>query len=1350
MPTALRAPRALSRAFLAFGAALLLLAIDVGTARAQGGSLTASGLHLSTGTLVDPNGRTWISDHNAGFCRVTEPTDTSTGHIEHPQTPDAPGKRTCLGGLLPDAGTGPDAAGQPALFDPSPEFPDSGDELAFIPDGASASAEVVRARWNAASGLFEYMDTVTMQGDRARPTSVSLGPDENLYVVFQREDSIQRIVDPAGAPFPEVVGQPADGRAPIAVAAGRDAAGDLAVYVAETTGVRVLRPDADSPPDTDPVPFAVPDALGISSLSYDLERDVLWGGTSDATLPEDEGIDEILSIDIATNAVDRNRATGFTGVGGVNVRPSGHVMVVDDPGLIAGEPIGTGRMYHVGLPVARVDASAFGSEEADGGFTNDSTPEFQIDSDGGTNCLLRGPGVDTGWDACGAVYTVGSPLADGAYTLSVRSTVGGETGLPEAFAFTVDTQAPVLPVIVRPADATTVSATPWYEFNAELHARFACRFDDESEFSPCVPGRTRSFDENGSHTLAITAMDRAGNVSEPSTPVTYTVDTSLEPTPPPGWGTGPIAPGSSSQYAGGLHIPTGSIVDPNGRLWVADHNAGFCRVSEPTEDGPATIEHPQVPGGPGPHTCLGGLLPEALPGADAAGQPTLVDPSPNRPGSGDEVVLVPDGASASASVFRHIWNPDSGLFEPLDSVTLIGDRPRPVTTSLGPDGSIYVVFQRDGNIQRISSPAGPNPQARIVGLTSDGEGATAAAAGRDENGQLVVWVAEKERFAELRPNAAQPPATTLSDIELPVSPQSAEPIAAVSAMLWDRDREELWIGTADAALPTDIGIDVVHKVHTDTGQIEEAFVGGYTAVGGLGLRPDGILYVLDDPALVDPLEPLGLGRMFQVGMPAAHIVRGPVLDNGMQAADRHHTSDRTPVFEVEGDAVPQCRLTGGSVDTGWNPCPADGRFTPAAPLDEGQYLMRVRSVDGEHVGLVESHRFTVDTTAPSQPGIISPANGAVVSATPWFEFASEENSRYSCRWDASATYEPCESGWTRTFTENATHTLRIRATDRAGNVSAPSNPVTFQARGRVTAVQIDSGPEGRTSDNTPTFTFSADAPDVEFGCRLVGTTFTTCNSPKTFGELVEGTYTFEVRGRDAAGNVTPLTRRTFVVDQTGPVPTVAVPAADAVVAPSFSILLIANEPATWRCRIDSLAFQPCSSTQAFSNVAPGAHTLQAIGTDSLGNVGGVITRHFTVATPAPPAQPPAPPAAEEPTGDGTSTGQALTVKVGKLDRIVTPQEMKAVGLQFSVAPAVGAEVIRVRIFRHNRGGKATKLNRKHVMTFFKKAKGSKTVIKLSRKQLRKLRPGRYTIERTPGASRSQLGRASTRTFTITR
>src|SRR5919199_2215059 len=123
-------------AVFAFAAACVLIAAGSALAAPVGSSLYASGLHVATGAIVDPAGRLWVADHNAGFCRLTQPTDTTPAQIEHPQVAgDTTTKRTCLGVLLPDAAPGPDAAGAPTFEDPTPEFPNSGDELVYLPDG---------------------------------------------------------------------------------------------------------------------------------------------------------------------------------------------------------------------------------------------------------------------------------------------------------------------------------------------------------------------------------------------------------------------------------------------------------------------------------------------------------------------------------------------------------------------------------------------------------------------------------------------------------------------------------------------------------------------------------------------------------------------------------------------------------------------------------------------------------------------------------------------------------------------------------------------------------------------------------------------------------------------------------------------------------------------------------------------------------------------------------------------------------------------------------------------------------------------------------------------------------------
>ena len=84
---------------------------------------------------------------------------------------------------------------------------------------------------------------------------------------------------------------------------------------------------------------------------------------------------------------------------------------------------------------------------------------------------------------------------------------------------------------------------------------------------------------------------------------------------------------------------------------------------------------------------------------------------------------------------------------------------------------------------------------------------------------------------------------------------------------------------------------------------------------------------------------------------------------------------------------------------------------------------------------------------------------------------------------------------------------------------------------------ITAGPSGSTSDSTPTFEFSSNEAGSTFACRIDAAAFTNCSSPHTTAALSAGAHTFEVRARDAAGNVDPTpASRAFTVATGQPQP----------------------------------------------------------------------------------------------------------------------------------------------------------------------------------------------------------------------
>src|SRR5439155_24338117 len=118
-----------------------------------------------------------------------------------------------------------------------------------------------------------------------------------------------------------------------------------------------------------------------------------------------------------------------------------------------------------------------------------------------------------------------SPLSHGTNEFAKRPVTAAGTVIPVARAFTVDTAAPSAPTIDAPGSGTTVSGAPQFAFTGEPGASFACSLDDGA-FAACEPGATFAFESDAAHTLRIQAIDRAGNVSEPSAASTFTVDVS--------------------------------------------------------------------------------------------------------------------------------------------------------------------------------------------------------------------------------------------------------------------------------------------------------------------------------------------------------------------------------------------------------------------------------------------------------------------------------------------------------------------------------------------------------------------------------------------------------------------------------------------------------------------------------------------------------------------------------------------------------------------------------------------------------------------------------------------------------
>src|SRR5436190_16334072 len=168
---------------------------------------------------------------------------------------------------------------------------------------------------------------------------------------------------------------------------------------------------------------------------------------------------------------------------------------------------------------------------------------------------------------------------------------------------------------------------------------------------------------------------------------------------------------------------------------------------------------------------------------------------------------------------------------------------------------------------------------------------------------------------------------------------------------------------------------------------------------------------------------------------------------------------------------------------------------------------------------------------------------------------------------------------------------------------------------------IDSGPSGTVNTGSASFGFSDTEPGAAFLCQLDGAGFSSCTSPKSYGGLADGSHSFQVKARDAVGNDSTVTTRSWTIDTTPPPgPSIDSGPSDPSNSTSSSFSFSDTEPgASFLCQLDGAGFSSCTSPKSYSGLADGSHSFQVKARDAAGNDSTVTTRSWTIVTTAPPA-----------------------------------------------------------------------------------------------------------------------------------
>jgi hypothetical protein len=125
---------------------------------------------------------------------------------------------------------------------------------------------------------------------------------------------------------------------------------------------------------------------------------------------------------------------------------------------------------------------------------------------------------------------------------------------------------------------------------------------------------------------------------------------------------------------------------------------------------------------------------------------------------------------------------------------------------------------------------------------------------------------------------------------------------------------------------------------------------------------------------------------------------------------------------------------------------------------------------------------------------------------------------FDCQLDGSA-WAACATPRTYSGLAEGSHTFQVRARDAAGNVDGSPASYTWVIDLTTPETVISNGPGASTSSTSASFSFTSPEPGAVFECSLDGAAFASCTSPRSYSGLGLGSHSFQVRARDAAGNI---------------------------------------------------------------------------------------------------------------------------------------------------------------------------------------------------------------------------------------
>ncbi|MBM4463373.1 MAG: hypothetical protein FJ012_08565, partial [Chloroflexi bacterium] len=304
---------------------------------------------------------------------------------------------------------------------------------------------------------------------------------------------------------------------------------------------------------------------------------------------------------------------------------------------------------------------------------------------------------------------------------------------------------------------------------------------------------------------------------------------------------------------------------------------------------------------------------------------------------------------------------------------------------------------------------------------------------------------------------------------------------------------------------------------------------------------------------------------------------------------------------------------------------------------------------------IQSLCLALDTTPPSKPSLVYPANGAKMSDTmptlDWSDVTDPSGVSYSLEVDSKASFSSpivSKGGLTgSTYAlaggealSNRTYYWRVKAVDGAGNTAGWTEFFNFSID---TTAPLKPGLQSpangvKMSDTTPTLDWSdvTDPSGVSYSLQIddnadfsspVVSKEELAESVYTLTEgeaLSDGTYYWRLGAIDGVGNDSGWTDAwSVIIDTTPPTATIIDAPTGTVPRNTADITVGGVDVVAYKYKLDSgtwSAETPVATHIILSGLSDGAHTLYVIGRDTAGNwqlEANATTASWTVATPEP-------------------------------------------------------------------------------------------------------------------------------------